>query len=95
MGAMIAIGWNCHGMKLLGVIRTLQNVVRQIKLDVVFMSELHLDKPMAEKLMRKMKFYKLSGHESYGGSGDLIIMWKKEIKIQAKRVERVLLMYNY
>jgi hypothetical protein len=38
------------------VIRALQNVVRQIKLDVVFMSELHLDKPMAEKLMCKMKF---------------------------------------
>jgi hypothetical protein len=41
-------------------------------------------KHMTEKLMRKMKFYKLLGHESYGGSGGLIMMWKKEITIQAK-----------
>jgi exonuclease III len=56
----------------------LQELLRQIKPDVIFLSESHLDKAKAENLMRKVKFDKLLFHESNGRSGGLILMWKKK-----------------
>jgi hypothetical protein len=63
------------------------DVHRHIKPDVTFLSESHLDKIKAEKLMRKMNYDKCLVHDSDGRSGGLILMWKKEIKIVCRRVE--------
>jgi exonuclease III len=85
---MIVTGWNCQGLKTSRAVLALQELLRQIKPDVIFLSESHLDKAKAEKLMRKAKFDKLLFHESNGRSGGLILMWKKEIKIVCKRIEK-------
>jgi hypothetical protein len=65
-GAMITLGWNCQGMKTSPTVRALMDVHRQIKSDVMFLSESHLDNAKAEKLMRKLKFDKCFVHESDG-----------------------------
>jgi hypothetical protein len=55
--------------------------------DVFFLSESHLDKAKAEKLARKMKFEGVLFHERNGRSGGLVLMWKKEIKIEPKDIK--------
>ena len=75
-------------MKTSRAVRALQDVLKQIKPDVIFLSESHLDKAKAEKLMRKFKFDELLFHESDGRSGGLILMWKNEVKIVCKRVQK-------
>ena len=83
---MITSGWNCQGMNTSRAVLALLEVQRQIKPDVMFLSESHLSKSKAEKLMRKLKFDRLLAHESDGRSGGLILMWKKEIKIVPKDI---------
>jgi hypothetical protein len=90
---MIASGWNCQGMKTSPAVHLLMDVHRQIKPDVMFLSESHLAKVKAEKLMRKMNFDKCLVHDSDGRSGGLILLRKKEIKIVCRRVEKTLSMF--
>jgi hypothetical protein len=60
---MIASGWNSQGMKTSPAARSLMDVHRQIKPDVMFLSESHLKKAKVEKLMLKLNFDECLVHE--------------------------------
>jgi hypothetical protein len=53
---------------------------------VVFLSETHLNKVRAEKLMQKMGFHHMLIHESDGRSGGLLMMWKNDVKVIERSV---------
>jgi hypothetical protein len=46
---MIASRWNCQWMRTSGEVRALQDVLRQTKPDVKFLSDSHLAKAKAKK----------------------------------------------
>jgi exonuclease III len=83
---MKSVGWNCQGMKTSPAIRALLDLQREINPDVIFLSESHLDRAKAEKLVRKLKFGGMLIHENDGRSGGLLLMWKKETKIVEKDI---------
>jgi exonuclease III len=62
-------GLNCRGLRNRRAVRALLDLQKQIKPDVFFLSETHLDKARAEKLRRKLGFDFLSISESDGRSG--------------------------
>jgi hypothetical protein len=66
--------------------------VKQIKSDVLFLSETHLDKARAGNLMRKLGFDLFSIFKSDGQSGGLLIMWRKETKQSRKVLQKLILM---
>jgi exonuclease III len=83
---MKILGWNFQGLNSSRAVLALQDILRQHKPDVVFLSETHLSRAKADKLMRKMGFQFLLIDESDGRSGGLLMMWKKEVNIIEKSV---------
>jgi exonuclease III len=71
---MKILGWNSQGLNSSRAVLALQDILRQHKPDVVFLSETHLSRAKADKLMRKMGFQFLLIDESNGRSGGLLMM---------------------
>ena len=83
---MKILAWNCRGLGNARAVRALLDIHRQIKPDVMFLSETHLGKNKAEKLQRRMGFDQLIIDESDGRSRGLLLMWRKEISVQKQGV---------
>jgi hypothetical protein len=81
-------GLNCRGLRNRRAVRALLDLKKQIKPDVLFLSETHLDKARAENLMRKLGYDSLSVHESDGQSGGLLMLWGTETKIKVQSVTK-------
>jgi exonuclease III len=81
-------GLNCHGLKNRLAVRALQDLERQIKPDVFFLSETHLGRAKADNLRRKLSFDSLSLFESDGQSGGLLMMWRNNVKVIEKSVTK-------
>jgi hypothetical protein len=71
-------------------VRGLQDVLRLSNPEVVFLSETHLDNFLAECLRRRLQMDCKIVSRSYGRSGGVILLWKKEI-----RVEQIFAAPNY
>lgn len=80
--------WNCHGLASARAVRALLDLQKSHKPDVIFLSESHLGRVMAEKLKRRVGFDNFEIHESDGRSGGLLLLWKKEVTIVAHNVSR-------
>jgi hypothetical protein len=81
-------GLNCRGLKNRRAVRALQDLERQIKPDVFFLSETHLGRAKADNLRRKLGFDSLSLFESDGKSGGLLMMWRNNVKVIEKSVTK-------
>ena len=87
---MKILGLNCQGAGNTPTVCALQDVLRQCNPEVVFLSETHLDEYPAECLRRSLKMDSKIVYKSNGRSGGVILLWKKEIK-----VERIFSAPNY
>lgn len=81
---MKTISWNCRGMASVVAERALLDIQKQWGSDVVFLSETHLNKVRANKLMRKLKMDHVEVVESVGASGGLILFWRNPVVIHIK-----------
>jgi exonuclease III len=66
---MKILAWNCRGLSSSRAVHSLLDVQKQVRPDVCFLSETHLDKAKAEKVRRRASFDKMIVHESNGRSG--------------------------
>jgi exonuclease III len=81
---MRILGLNCQGLGNDPAVRELSDLRRRIDPDVLFLSETHLDDFPAECLRRRLKMDSKIVNPSDGRSGGVLMLWKKEIKIQQK-----------
>ena len=79
-------GWNSRSLVSEVVVRDLVNFRGRVKVDVLFLSESHLDKEKAEVLRRKLGFNFMLINESDGRSGGLVLFSNKENRIVAKDI---------
>lgn len=79
--AMRIMGWNCCGLNSGRAVRALLDVQKNIKPDVCFLSETHLSKVRAAKLMRRTGFDHMLVDESDGRSDGLLMMWGNHINL--------------
>jgi len=82
------LAWNYRGLASSGAVRSLLEVQKREKQDVLFLSETHWAKAKAEKLKKRLGCDHYLIHESDGRSGGLILMWKKEVAIQCKGISQ-------
>lgn len=79
---MKIMAWNCHGLGKVRAVRALLDLQKQIKPDVLFLSETHLGKDKAKQLKRRNGFDHMIIHESDGRSGGLVMLWMEGIRIR-------------
>ena len=79
-------GWNSRSLVSEVAVRDLVDFQGRVKVDVLFLSESHLDKEKAEVLRRKLGFNFMLINESDGRSGGLVLFSNKENRIVAKDI---------
>ena len=78
---MRALGWNCRRLGNPRLVWVLRNLVQQWDPDLVFLSETKLKKRSMEKKKVSVGFINGLVIPSYGRSGGLALLWRKEITV--------------
>ncbi|XP_075645099.1 uncharacterized protein LOC142616097 [Castanea sativa] len=78
---MIALGWNCRGLGNLRSVRALREIVQRWDPNIVFLSEMKLNKKGMEKIKGKVGFSNGLIIPKSDKSGGLAMLWKKDIKL--------------
>ena len=78
---MRALGWNCRRLENPRLVWVLRNLVQQWDPDLVFLSETKLKKRSMEKKKVSVGFINGLVIPSYGRSGGLALLWRKEITV--------------
>ena len=67
------LGWNCRGMLSPTVVRELLELQHRTKVDLIFLSESHLNKCKADEVRCFLSFDSMIVVESDGRAGDLVL----------------------
>lgn len=78
--------WTCWGMNKPPAVRTLLEIQERVHSDVLFLSETHVSKAKAGKLMRRLKFDEMEILESNGRSGGLLMLWHSGLNVTSREV---------
>ena len=78
---MKILAYNCRVLKKTTTIRALRKLIKRTCLDIIFLSETHLDEWPAESLRRSLGMDYKEVVSSDGRSGGLLLLWKKEVGV--------------
>ena len=73
---MIVLAWNCRGLARVAAKRALRALIRDIGLDVVFLSETKIPIDRVRKFLLSLGFCNLDFVNPKGNKGGLIVGWK-------------------
>jgi hypothetical protein len=79
---MRILGLNCQGLGNDPTVRALVDLQKRCCPEVMFLSETYLDVYPAECLRRRLHMDCKIVNPSNGRSGGVLLLWKKEIKIE-------------
>jgi exonuclease III len=81
---MKTCGYNCRGLGNFLAVRSLSDIRRQHRPDILFLSETHLDKESGDRLRIKLGYAHMFVVPSNGRAGGLMLLWDEHVKIQLK-----------
>ena len=79
---MITLSWNCQDLAWVSAKRTLKALIRDIGLDIVFLSETKIPINRSRKLLESLGFYNIEYVDPKGKKGGLIVCWKIGVDLE-------------
>ena len=79
---MIVLAWNCRGLARASTKRSLRAIIKDICLDVIFLSKTKIPTSKARKFLGSMGFYNLDFVDPKGKRGGLIVGWKLGVDME-------------
>lgn len=75
---MSCIAWNCRGLANLRTVRFLKEIVTQFRPNLIFLSEILVNKSRVEVVCKEIHFAGCHVVDAQGHGGGLALLWKNE-----------------